>query len=191
MPSSWPIGLALLANSRPYEGLIFSLPIAAALAIWMFGKSHPAFSVSFSRVGLPMVLVLAASGAGMGYYYWRVTGSPFRMTYQVNRETYATAPYFLWESPRPEPAYRHEVMRDFLSLGTGPLRGIPHPGRRRQPHMGQGSGFVEVLLRTAVHNPAAGFPLALARQENALSSYCRSVSSCSAWLSKHGPCPTT
>jgi len=107
------IGLALLANSRPYEGLIFSLPIAAALAIWMFGKSHPAFSVSFSRVGLPMVLVLAASGAGMGYYYWRVTGSPFRMTYQVNRETYATAPYFLWESPRPEPAYRHEVMRDF------------------------------------------------------------------------------
>ncbi len=49
----------------------------------------------------------------MGYYYWRVTGSPFRMTYQVNRETYATAPYFLWESPRPEPAYRHEVMRDF------------------------------------------------------------------------------
>ena len=49
----------------------------------------------------------------MGYYYWRVTGSPFRMTYQVNRETYATAPYFLWESPRPEPVYRHELMRDF------------------------------------------------------------------------------
>src|SRR6185312_7338831 len=107
------IGLALLANSRPYEGLIFSLPIAAALAIWMFGKSGPAFSVSLGRVVVPMVLVLTATGASMGYYYWRVTGSPFRMTYQVNRETYATAPYFLWESPRPEPAYRHEVMRDF------------------------------------------------------------------------------
>ena len=40
------IGLALLANSRPYEGLIFSLPIAAALAIWILGKSRPAFSVS-------------------------------------------------------------------------------------------------------------------------------------------------
>ena len=107
------IGLALLANSRPYEGLVFSLPIAAALAIWMFGRSRPAFSVSLSRVVVPIVLVLAASGAGMGYYYWRVTGSPFRMTYQVNRETYATAPYFLWESPRPEPVYRHAVMRDF------------------------------------------------------------------------------
>ncbi len=107
------VGLAVLANSRPYEGLIFSLPIAAALVIWMFGRSHPAFSVSLSHVVLPIVLVLAAAGAGMGYYYWRVTGSPFRMTYQVNRETYATAPYFLWESPRPEPAYHHAVMRDF------------------------------------------------------------------------------
>ncbi len=107
------IGLALLANSRPYEGLIFSLPVAAALAIWILGKSRPTFSVSLTRVVIPIVLVLAATGAGMGYYYWRVTGSPFRMTYQVNRETYATAPYFLWESPRPEPVYRHAVMRDF------------------------------------------------------------------------------
>jgi hypothetical protein len=106
-------GLAILANSRPYEGLVFSLPIASALAIWIFGKSRPAFSVSFGRVVLPIILVLAVTGAGMGYYYWRVTGSPFRMTYQVNRETYATAPYFLWESPRPEPVYRHVVMRDF------------------------------------------------------------------------------
>ncbi len=106
-------GLAILANSRPYEGVVFSLPIASALAIWIFGKSRPAFSVSFGRVVLPIILVLAVTGAGMGYYYWRVTGSPFRMTYQVNRETYATAPYFLWESPRPEPVYRHAVMRDF------------------------------------------------------------------------------
>jgi hypothetical protein len=35
------------------------------------------------------------------------------MTYQVNRGVYATAPYFLWQSPRPEPVYRHAVMRDF------------------------------------------------------------------------------
>ena len=35
------------------------------------------------------------------------------MTYQVNRDTYATAPYFLWQSPRPEPVYHHALMRDF------------------------------------------------------------------------------
>ena len=107
------IGLAILANSRPYEGLVFSLPIAAALAIWIFGKGRPAISVSLGRTVLPIILVLAMTGAGMSYYYWRVTGSPFRMTYQVNRGTYATAPYFLWQSPRPEPTYNHAVMRDF------------------------------------------------------------------------------
>jgi hypothetical protein len=107
------IGLAILANSRPYEGLVFSIPIAAAFAIWVFGKGRPAFSVSVGRVVLPMVLLLAAAGAGTGYYYWRVTGSPFRMTYQVNRGTYATAPYFVWQPPRSEPAYHHAIMRDF------------------------------------------------------------------------------
>jgi hypothetical protein len=107
------IGLAILANSRPYEGLIFSLPLAAALAIWILGKPRPAISVCLGRVVLPIVLLLAIAGAGMSYYYWRVTGSPFRMTYQVNRDTYAMAPYFLWQSPRPEPAYHHAVMRTF------------------------------------------------------------------------------
>jgi hypothetical protein len=107
------IGLAILANSRPYEGLIFSIPIAGALAMWISGKDRPAFSVSLGRVVLPIILILAVTGAGMGYYYWRVTGSPFRMTYQVNRGTYATAPYFLWESARPEPIYNHAVIRDF------------------------------------------------------------------------------
>jgi hypothetical protein len=107
------IGIAILANSRPYEGLVFSLPVAGALAVWIFGKSRPDFSISFGRVVLPIVLVVTITAAGMGYYYWRVTGSPFLITYQVNRNTYATAPYFLWQSPHPEPVYRHAVMRDF------------------------------------------------------------------------------
>jgi hypothetical protein len=33
----------------------------------------------------------------------------------VNRATYASAPVFLWQQPRPEPVYRHKVMREFYS----------------------------------------------------------------------------
>src|SRR5713226_680429 len=106
-------GLAILANSRPYEGLLLSLPVAAAMLIWLLDKKRPALSASFRHVALPIVLVLGLTAVATGYYYWRVTGSPCRMTYQVNRATYATAPYFLWQSPRPEPAYHHAVMRDF------------------------------------------------------------------------------
>lgn len=105
------IGLTALANSRPYEGLILSIPVAAMMFWWLYrnrGKRR-----TWTRVFLPLAAFLAAAGIATGYYYWRVTGDPFRMTYQVNRDTYATAPYFLWQQPRSEPAYHHRVFRDF------------------------------------------------------------------------------
>jgi hypothetical protein len=59
------------------------------------------------------MLALSLTAGATGYYYYRVTGNPARMTYQVNRDTYAMAPYFVWQQPRSEPHYRHAVMRDF------------------------------------------------------------------------------
>ncbi len=109
------VGLAILANSRPYEGLAFSLPIAVILLFWIAGKSRPALSVSIRRVVLPILLVLLTAALGMGYYNHRVTGSAFTMPYQVNQITYGRAPLFLWEKPRPEPVYHHAIMRDFYS----------------------------------------------------------------------------
>jgi hypothetical protein len=106
------LGLAVLANSRPYEGLLVSLPAAVLLFTWMIGKNGPAAQVSIKRVVLPVLSVLTLTGGAMGYYNWRVTGDPLRMPYQVHEATYAMAPLFLWQQPRPEPIYRHKVMRD-------------------------------------------------------------------------------
>jgi hypothetical protein len=55
------------------------------------------------------------AAGGMGYFYWRVTGNPFRMTYKVNRETYAVVPYFLFFSKRAVPQYHHPVMQYFYA----------------------------------------------------------------------------
>ncbi len=105
------LGIALLANSRPYEGLVVSIPFAAAMMIWVYrNRLHRR---TWINVVLPLTALLILFAAATGYYYARVTGSPFRLAYQVNRETYATAPYFLWQKPRPEPVYNHAVMRDF------------------------------------------------------------------------------
>ena len=106
-------GLVVLANSRAYEGLVLSLPIGVALVAWLLTGRRPAFTNRMLRVALPIVLVLALAGIAMGYYFGRVTGHPFRMPYEVARATYATAPIFLWQSSRPEPIYRHPVMREF------------------------------------------------------------------------------
>ncbi len=107
------IGLIILANSRPYEGLVFSLPVAIAMLIWLTGKAGPAPKRSAGVPVLPILLSLLAGALATGYYYWRVTGSPFVMTYEVNRSQYATAPYFIWQYPRPEPVYHNAVMRDY------------------------------------------------------------------------------
>jgi hypothetical protein len=101
------IGLVLLANSRPYEGFVFSLPITVALLFWIFRKRAQFLSISLRRVVLPLAAVMVIAGLGMTYYFWRVTGDPFRMPYQVERETYSVAPYMLWQHLRPVPSYRH------------------------------------------------------------------------------------
>jgi len=107
------IGLAILANTRPYEGLVFSLPIAVAMLIWIARQKKLPTQAVIGRVVLPLILILGITGAAMGYYFWRVTGDPLVMPYQVDRQTYAMAPYFIWQHARPEPLYRHPVMRNF------------------------------------------------------------------------------
>jgi hypothetical protein len=113
------LGLILLANSRPYEGLVYSVPFALAVLIWLLGRKRPPLRVSLPRIVLPIAVLLVLGGLVTSYYYYRVTGNPFRMTYQVNRATYATAPYFLWQTPQPEPAYHHEIFRSFYRWELG------------------------------------------------------------------------
>lgn len=109
------IGLAMMANSRPYEGLLLSVAIGIAVPFCIAWRKLPSFAVLAPRVLLPAGLVLIAASIGTGYYYWRVTGSPFRMTYQVNRETYAVVSYFICFPMRPVPEYHHAVMRDYYA----------------------------------------------------------------------------
>src|SRR4029077_9119812 len=45
------------------------------------------------------------------YYFWQVTGSPFRMPYQVERQQYASAPYLLWQPKPSQPFYHHAVLK--------------------------------------------------------------------------------
>jgi len=104
------LGLAVLANSRPYEGLLLGIIVAVDLIRWF---SHGPFVMVLRRVILPLMLVLLVAAIATGYYYRRVTGSPFRMAYQVYSASYSRAPLFLWQVPGPEPVFRHVVIREF------------------------------------------------------------------------------
>jgi hypothetical protein len=111
------VGIAMLANTRPYEGLMLSLVVAARLLWWLLHHrsipSPPSSKLLLRRVAFPMLTVLTLAGAATAYYFWRVTGNPLTMPQQVNRETYAVARYFYWQPAYPEPIYRHKAIHDF------------------------------------------------------------------------------
>ena len=106
------LGMALLANSRPYEGLLLCVPALAVLG-WKISRSRrPTVSTMLLRFA-PAILLLLGTIVFMGYYNHRVFGSVFTPPYKVDREMYASAPHFLWQKLRPEPVYSHKAMRDF------------------------------------------------------------------------------
>jgi len=107
------VGVALLGISRPYDGLLLCLPVAVYLGRWIFrGKNRPSPGLLLRRTALPLALIMAA-GAWMAYYDYRVFGNPLTLPYSVNRAQYVVAPYFIWQSKRPEPNYQHNVIREF------------------------------------------------------------------------------
>ncbi|HUY82412.1 MAG TPA: hypothetical protein VMU92_11875 [Acidobacteriaceae bacterium] len=107
------IGIILLATSRPYEGMLLCLPVLFVLLRWIYkGKNRPPARLLIRRATLPLLLILAA-GAWMGYYNYRVNGSPLTPPYKIDRTTYAVVPYFFWQHQRPKPVYHNAVMEKF------------------------------------------------------------------------------
>ena len=107
------IGVVILTTTRPYEGMLLCIPAAVYLGHWLLkGKNRPAPAKLIRMAALPLALLIAA-GSWMAYYDYRAFGSPTTLPYSVNRATYAVAPYYVWQSPRPAPVYRHESLRYF------------------------------------------------------------------------------
>lgn len=104
------VGIAILANSRPWEGLVLCVAVAVVAVTW-WGRKRPPLKLLLLRVGAPLVLVLALAGGATSYYCWRTTGSPLRLPYQVYEQTYGALPFMVWQKPRPEPQYHHTILR--------------------------------------------------------------------------------
>jgi hypothetical protein len=107
-------GLALLALSRPLEGLLASLPPALILLVGL-AQRRKQFEHVVLRVAAPVTLVLLAALGFQAYANFKVTGEPLRLPYAVYQDTYAVAPLVIWGQPRPVPAYHHPVMGSFYT----------------------------------------------------------------------------
>ena len=112
---AFALGVAMLANSRPYEGLLFTLTVISVLVVWRSPARNLKWTCLLKRLLLPVLAVLLIAAGCMTYYFWRVTGSPFRMPYELAVAEYAVAPAFVWQDLREEPVYRHLALDEFYT----------------------------------------------------------------------------
>jgi hypothetical protein len=111
------IGVAILVLTRPYEGILLCLPVGVVLGNWIWkGKNRPRVA-ALARLAAATLAFAIAAVAWMGYYDYRAFGNPLTPPYTIDRNTYAIAPYYVWQHARPEPKYRYAEMRAFYHQG--------------------------------------------------------------------------
>lgn len=104
-------GMVLLANSRPYEGLVL-VAAAGAYLLWRVrgGAGAPAH-LSWRSFWLPAAVPVALAAACMMAYFTRVTGSPFLLPQQCYMNQYAASSAFVWQADPPTPTYRNPELK--------------------------------------------------------------------------------
>jgi hypothetical protein len=109
------LGAAILANSRPVEGLVICLPAMAFLLVWLCAKKSPSWRATLPRLILPFCAVMLLCGMFIGYYNWRLTGSPLLFPEVLNERTYSRSPDFIWQRLEPPLHYRNEQFEYFYN----------------------------------------------------------------------------
>lgn len=111
------LGIAILANSRPYEGFLFAVPSGAWLVWWIAGaiKSRDRWAGRARIVLFPVAACVLLTLAFAGYYNWRLTGNPLLMPHVLNTRTYHSSPLFLWEHAKPPLKYNNDQFEDFYN----------------------------------------------------------------------------
>lgn len=106
------IGVVILAATRPYEGLV--LCAATGIVAIVLAARRGYLSLFLSRIAVPIVCFVVVFTAWLGYYNFRVTGSPTRLPYAIDLAEYAVAPRFLWQHPTSH-TYRNGPMFTFYT----------------------------------------------------------------------------
>ena len=107
------LGLAILANSRPFEGFVIAVPCAILVIGFVGFRTLNRQWGSVTRIVVPVGLALVITALWIGFYNRAVTGDPMKMPHRLYAETYMTVPYFLFLPPRPLPRYRHAELAKF------------------------------------------------------------------------------
>jgi hypothetical protein len=106
--------LLILAASRPYEGMAFSLPL---LGYFAYHIARPGLSRDQMRATLLPVLGIGMLGLVMlCIYNHETTGDALVMPYVLNHRTYWSLPFFLGQKGSPELELPDPVFTKFMTI---------------------------------------------------------------------------
>jgi hypothetical protein len=108
-------GAAILANSRPFEGLIFCLPVAVTLLWCSLRSADKAEKERFRRVLVPACAVVVLSLGFDGYYNWRGTGNPLLSPYVLNVERHFAIPQLIGRQIRAPFHFQNAQFDDYYN----------------------------------------------------------------------------
>lgn len=127
------IGLVLLANTRPFEGLVMSTAAVSALLFWRWRRRRSLAELFSLRCALPLLLVCGAGALLDGYYNHRVTGKALLMPYVAYMQQYQIASPWIVFPARTPPVYRHVDLQNSWAnenLAVRQKRANPLPNLR-------------------------------------------------------------
>ena len=109
------IALLILATSRPYEGLAFSIPLLVYFG-YKLTRAWVRREIKLRSTVLPVVVIGTAGLALMGYYNQRTTGNPLLLPHILNERTYSPLPLFLWQRAKPALTFHDPVFEKFFRV---------------------------------------------------------------------------
>ncbi len=117
------IGISILANSRPYEGLFLAIGIGVTLVVWIVRWGAPDWRALLMRGALPILIPVSLTAVFMGIYFQSTTGSPFVSPYQVYNDTYGVMPLpnWIWMRLKPAPHYRYPLIEAYFTEWETPI----------------------------------------------------------------------
>ena len=104
------VGLLILANTRPFEGLLAAIPALAGLFALFLRAWDGRRRFALEVVAPAAALLLLGAGLMLAYNQ-RVTGSRWSLPYQVYERQYDAVPNFLFQRLRPWPQLQDASMK--------------------------------------------------------------------------------
>ena len=159
------VGAGILAISRPVEGLIFFIPVGAALLWGAVRRDSSTRGTYAKQVLIPLAAVLGCAVAFIAYYNWRVTGNPLIFPHLIEQRQYIRTALFLWQHDKPPIAYANPQFDDFYHNFLPSLYQASWPAAEGQLEW-KSTAFWQFFIGPALSIPFLALPWLLKDRRN-------------------------